>query len=101
MINTSEDDIFQDLMPQIGDCIQVLSKHSKDVYGLISTDSNTGFASSSWDGTVMFWAADEHQVLNPSGPAFSASAACFRVARHQAMESRLRPSTPISSASRR
>lgn len=56
--------MIQDLMPQIGDCIQVLTKHTKDVYGLVPTDSKVGFASSSWDGTVKVWAADDRQVYD-------------------------------------
>ena len=42
-----------DLMPQTGDCIQELYGHSRDVYGLVATES--GFASSSWDGTLREW----------------------------------------------
>eukprot|EP01043_Picozoa_sp_COSAG02_P016234 COSAG02_NODE_710_length_18178_cov_14.361524_8_plen_533_part_00 len=42
-----------DLMPQIGNCIQELHGHSLDVYGLVQT--NSGFLSSSWDGTLRMW----------------------------------------------
>ena len=46
-------DQVKSLMPQTGDCIQKLYGHSRDVYGLVATDS--GFASSSWNGTLRLW----------------------------------------------
>jgi WD40 repeat protein len=49
----SEIDKVKNLMPQTGDCIQELYGHSRDVYGLVETDS--GFASSSWDSTLHLW----------------------------------------------
>ena len=49
----SKIDQVKSLMPQTGDCIQELYGHSRDVYGLVATAS--GFASSSWDGTLRLW----------------------------------------------
>jgi WD40 repeat protein len=49
----SKIDQVKSLMPQTGDCIQELYGHSRDVYGLVATES--GFASSSWDGTLRVW----------------------------------------------
>ena len=46
-----------DLMPQTGDCIQELYGHGRDVYGLVGTES--GFASSSWDGKLCVWTLGE------------------------------------------
>ena len=49
----SKIDQVKNLMPQTGDCMQELYGHSRDIYGLVAT--KTGFASSSWDGTLRVW----------------------------------------------
>ena len=49
-----------DLMPQTGDCMQELYGHSRDIYGLVAT--KTGFASSSWDGTLRVWSIGDNNA---------------------------------------
>ena len=48
------------LLPKLGDQIEVLSGHSMEVYGLAAThDGSDGFASSSWDGSVVIWGLND------------------------------------------
>jgi hypothetical protein len=50
----------QQLMPQLGDQIQLLVRHSREVFGLVHIDSaNSVFASSSCDGTAYIWEMDD------------------------------------------
>eukprot|EP01047_Picozoa_sp_COSAG01_P002040 COSAG01_NODE_51_length_31472_cov_106.607083_4_plen_742_part_00 len=50
----------QQLMPQLGDQIQLLVRHSREVFGLVHIDSANGvFASSSCDGTAYMWEMDD------------------------------------------
>ena len=48
------------LLPKVGDEIEVLKNHRLEVFGLVALATkesgiNQGFASSSWDGTVLLW----------------------------------------------
>jgi len=53
------------LMPKLGDEIEALHGHTRDVYSLQS--KGTGFLSSAWDGTAQVWALDDTQAFQPAG----------------------------------
>ena len=59
-----------DLMPQTGDCIEVLTGHTRDVYGLVGTDNDSGFASASWDAKLRVWSVDLEGDATYSSTAF-------------------------------
>merc|ERR1711881_144765 len=52
-----------DLMPAVGDEIQCIVKHSGNIYGLVTTDSSGGFATSSDDRRAQFWAVSDTNEL--------------------------------------
>jgi hypothetical protein len=50
-------------MPAVGDEIQCIVKHSGNIYGLVTTDSSGGFATSSDDRRAQFWAVSDTNEL--------------------------------------
>ena len=54
---------IQGLMPVVGDEIQCIVKHSGNIYGLVTTDSSGGFATSSDDRRAQFWAVSDTNEL--------------------------------------
>ena len=48
-----------DVMPKLGDEIQLLGDHGRDVYGLAAMGDNSGFVSTSWDSTARVWSLND------------------------------------------
>jgi WD40 repeat protein len=56
-----------ELLPKLGDQIEVLQFHSGEVYGLVNTDTDGSFASCAWDGRVVYWTLSETQQYRRHG----------------------------------